>query len=88
MGQQGPFYIFAAFVFTYGTTVLHSSRNLLLPAVMCSAAMIAHLDVGMSSWQSASGCNHRREFSRVRTRGEITRARLSLRALVSINLSS
>jgi hypothetical protein len=28
MGQQGPFYIFAAFIFTYGTTVLHSSRNL------------------------------------------------------------
>src|SRR6202022_4327679 len=26
MGQQGPFYIFAAFVFTYGTTKLHSSR--------------------------------------------------------------
>ncbi|HJU15201.1 MAG TPA: MFS transporter [Stellaceae bacterium] len=34
MGQQGPFYIFAGFVFTYGTTVLHSSRNLLLAAVM------------------------------------------------------
>ena len=49
MGQQGPFYIFAAFVFTYGTTVLHSSRNLLLAAVMCSAAMIAQLDVGVSS---------------------------------------
>jgi hypothetical protein len=27
MGQQGPFYIFAAFVFTYGTTMLHSSRD-------------------------------------------------------------
>jgi len=39
--------------------------------------MIARLDVGMSSWQSVSGCNHRREFSRVRTRGETTRARLS-----------
>jgi MFS family permease len=33
-GQQGPFYIFAAFIFTYGTTVLHSSRNLLLAGVM------------------------------------------------------
>jgi MFS family permease len=33
-GQQGPFYIFAGFIFTYGTTVLHSSRNLLLAAVM------------------------------------------------------
>ena len=39
MGQQGPFYIFAAFVFTYGTTVLHSSRNLLLAAVMCATAL-------------------------------------------------
>src|SRR6202521_284213 len=33
-GQQGPFYIFAAFIFTYGTMVLHSTRNLLLAAVM------------------------------------------------------
>jgi MFS family permease len=40
-GQQGPFYIFAAFVFTYGTTVLHSSRNLLLAAVMCATALSA-----------------------------------------------
>jgi len=41
MGQQGPFYIFAAFVFTYGTTMLHSSRNLLLSAVMCATALSA-----------------------------------------------
>jgi MFS family permease len=41
MGQQGPFYIFAAFVFTYGTTVLHSSRDLLLAAVMCATALSA-----------------------------------------------
>jgi MFS family permease len=34
MGQQAPFYIFVAFVFTYGTTVLHSSRDLLLSAVL------------------------------------------------------
>jgi MFS family permease len=34
MGQQGPFYIFAGFIFTYGITVLHSPRNLLLAAVM------------------------------------------------------
>src|SRR6266567_9339929 len=32
-GQQSPFYIFTAFVFTYGTTVLHSSRDLLLTAL-------------------------------------------------------
>jgi MFS family permease len=41
MGQQGPFYIFAAFVFTYGTTVLHSSRDLLLAAVMSATALSA-----------------------------------------------
>src|ERR1700730_5078973 len=41
MGQQGPFYIFAAFIFTYGTTVLHSSRNLLLAAGMCATALSA-----------------------------------------------
>jgi MFS family permease len=41
MGQQGPFYIFAAFVFTYGTTMLHSSRNLLLAAVICATALSA-----------------------------------------------
>jgi AcrR family transcriptional regulator len=26
IGQQGPSYIFAALIFTYGTTVLHGSR--------------------------------------------------------------
>jgi MFS family permease len=41
MGQQGPFYIFAAFIFTYGTTILHSSRDLLLSAVMCATALSA-----------------------------------------------
>jgi MFS family permease len=30
MAEQGPFYVYAAFLFTYGTTVLHSSRDLLL----------------------------------------------------------
>jgi MFS family permease len=40
-GQQGPFYIFAAFVFTYGTTMLHSSRNLLLAAVMVATMFSA-----------------------------------------------
>jgi MFS family permease len=40
-GQQGPFYIFAAFIFTYGTTVLHSTRNLLLAAVMVATMLSA-----------------------------------------------
>src|SRR5689334_15210769 len=38
-GQQAPFYIFVAFIFTYGTTVLHSSRELLLTAVLVATAV-------------------------------------------------
>src|SRR5438309_3318187 len=30
MAEQGPFYVYAAFIFTYGTTILHSSRDFLL----------------------------------------------------------
>ena len=41
MAEQGPFYIFAAFIFTYGTTVLHSSRNMLLTAVLVATALSA-----------------------------------------------
>jgi MFS family permease len=41
MAEQGPFYIFAAFIFTYGTTVLHTSRNTLLTAVMIATALSA-----------------------------------------------
>jgi len=41
MAEQGPFYIFAAFIFTYGTTALHQSRNLLLAAVMAATAVSA-----------------------------------------------
>jgi MFS family permease len=39
MGEQAPFYIFTAFVFTYGTTILHSSRNLLLTAVLTASVL-------------------------------------------------
>ena len=39
MGEQAPFYIFTAFVFTYGTTILHSSRNLLLIAVLTASVL-------------------------------------------------
>ncbi len=39
MAEQAPFYVFVAFIFTYGTTVLHSSRNMLLTAVLCAAAL-------------------------------------------------
>jgi MFS family permease len=39
--EQGPFYIFAGFIFVYGTQVLHSSRELLLSAVMVATALSA-----------------------------------------------
>ena len=41
MAEQGPFYIFVAFVFTYGTTILHSSREFLLLGVLCATATSA-----------------------------------------------
>jgi MFS family permease len=40
-GQQGPFYIFTAFVFAYGTAVVHSSRDLLLTALLVATAISA-----------------------------------------------
>ncbi|HEU0155228.1 MAG TPA: MFS transporter, partial [Stellaceae bacterium] len=39
MAEQAPFYIFTAFVFTYGTRVLHSSRDLLLAAVLVASVV-------------------------------------------------
>ncbi len=37
MAEQAPFYIFTAFVFAYGTTTLHMSRNLILAAVLVAS---------------------------------------------------
>ncbi len=37
MAEQTPFYIFTAFIFTYGTTVLGSSRDLILVAVLTAS---------------------------------------------------
>jgi MFS family permease len=37
MSEQSPFYIFTAFVFTYGTDVLKQPRNLLLYAVLIAS---------------------------------------------------
>jgi MFS family permease len=37
MSEQAPFYIFTAFIFSYGTTTLHVSRDLLLVAVLVAA---------------------------------------------------
>ena len=39
MGEQAPFYIFTAFIFTYGTTILGVSRNLLLTAVLAASVV-------------------------------------------------
>ncbi|MBV8088246.1 MAG: MHS family MFS transporter [Alphaproteobacteria bacterium] len=39
MPEQAPGYIFGAFIFTYGTTILGASRNFLLIAVLASAVV-------------------------------------------------
>ena len=39
VGEQAPFYIFTAFVFTYGTTVLKTPRDLLLIAVLAASVL-------------------------------------------------
>ncbi|WP_046862655.1 MFS transporter [Microvirga massiliensis] len=39
MAEQAPFYIFTAFVFTYGTTVLGTSRTLILVAVLSASVL-------------------------------------------------
>jgi MFS family permease len=39
MSEQAPFYIFTAFIFAYGTTTLHVSRDLLLVAVLVAACV-------------------------------------------------
>jgi len=39
MGEQAPFYIYTAFVFTYGTKVLGASRELLLTAVLTGSVL-------------------------------------------------
>lgn len=39
MAEQAPFYIFTAFVYSYGVGTLHLSRNLLLVAVLLASAV-------------------------------------------------
>ena len=41
MAEQGPFYVYAAFVFVYGTKVSGASRDFLLTAVLVATAMSA-----------------------------------------------
>src|SRR6202022_2607763 len=39
MGQQSPFYIFTAFVFSYGVGTLHMSRDFILTAVLAASCV-------------------------------------------------
>src|SRR6202035_4060762 len=39
MAEQAPFYIFTAFIFSYGIETLHVSRNFLLSAVLAAALL-------------------------------------------------
>jgi MFS family permease len=39
MAEQAPFYVFTAFIFSYGTGVLHLTRNFLLAGVLTAAAL-------------------------------------------------
>jgi metabolite-proton symporter len=39
MGEQAPFYIFTAFIFSYGIGTLHVSRNFLLSAVLAASLL-------------------------------------------------
>jgi MFS family permease len=44
MAEQAPFYLFTAFVFAYGTSVLHLNRDFLLMAVLV-ASMISFVSI-------------------------------------------
>ena len=39
MGEQAPFYIFTAFIFTYGTIQLKSPRDLILTAILAASVL-------------------------------------------------
>jgi metabolite-proton symporter len=47
MGEQAPFYIFTAFIFSYGTGTLHVSRDFLLTAVLV-ASMLSFVTIPLS----------------------------------------
>src|SRR5579863_2582197 len=49
--EQGPFYIFTAFIFAYGTTTLHASRDLLLAGVL-AATCISIVSIPLSGYIS------------------------------------
>jgi MFS family permease len=49
--EQGPFYIFTAFIFAYGTTTLHAPRDLLLAGVL-AAVCVSAFTIPFSGWLS------------------------------------
>jgi MFS family permease len=49
--EQAPFYVFTAFIFAYGTTVLHASRDLLLAGVLAATCLSAFA-IPFSGWLS------------------------------------
>src|SRR5579883_3016084 len=49
--EQGPFYIFTAFIFAYGTTTLHASRDLLLAGVL-AAVCVSAVTIPLSGYLS------------------------------------
>ncbi len=49
--EQGPFYIFTAFIFAYGTSVLHVSRDLLLGGLI-AAVCVSAFTIPFSGWLS------------------------------------
>src|SRR5438105_6380538 len=51
MSEQAPFYIFTAFIFAYGVTTLHMSRNLILIAVLV-ASCVSFVSIPLSGHTS------------------------------------
>ena len=51
LAEQTPFYIFTAFIFTYGTLHLQTSRNLILSALL-AASLLSFFTVPFSGWLS------------------------------------
>jgi MFS family permease len=51
MGEQAPFYVFTAFVFTYATTVLGIARDFTLAAVL-AGAFLSFFTIPFSGWLS------------------------------------
>jgi MFS family permease len=49
--EQAPFYVFTAFIFAYGTTVLHAPRDMLLTGLIC-AVCVSAFTIPFSGWLS------------------------------------